>query len=146
MWQDAMNAEYQALMKNNKWSVVRRPEDRKVIDSRWVFKRKRDQNNKIVKYKARFVARGFTQVYGYDYTETYSPVAHSNSIRTILSITASEDLELFQMDIETAFQHQVLKEDVYMEQPAGFIKPGTTAESHVCKLQKALYGLKQARR
>ena len=142
-WKNAMTKEYQALIKNNMWTIVPRPEDRKVIDSRWVFKRKKDQNNKVVKFKARFVARGFTQVFGCDYMETYSPVARASSIRTLLSVAASKDLELFQLDIETAFQHQDLQEEIFMEQPAGFIQSGTTFKSHVCKLHKVLYGLKQ---
>jgi hypothetical protein len=101
-------------------------------------------NDNIEKYKARFVARGFSQKEGVDYEETFSPVARYTSIRTIISIAAVMDWRLHQMDVKTAFLNGVIEEEVYIKQPQGFEVHGR--ESHVCRLKKALYRLKQAPR
>jgi hypothetical protein len=98
----------------------------------------------IDKYKAIFVARGFSQHEGEDYDETFSPVARYTSIRAIISLAASMGWILHQMDVETAFLNGLIEEEVYIEQPQGFeVHP---RETHVCRLKKALYGLKQAPR
>ena len=142
-WEKAMKKEYESLLKNNMWRIVLRPENKKVVDSRWVFKTKRDEYGNIAKYKARFVARGFTQVPGEDFGEIFSPVVAKNSLRILISKAAKDNLFLFQVDIETAYQHQVLKEEIFMEQPSGFEAVDTTSRSHVCRLNRVLYGLKQ---
>jgi hypothetical protein len=98
----------------------------------------------VERYKARLVARGCSQVAGIDYTEIFAPVVRLESLRVLLAIVCIEDLECDQMDIETAFLNGECKEDVYVEQPQGLVKPGK--EKLVCKLVKSLYGLKQAPR
>ena len=90
----------------------------------------------------RLVAKGFTQIHGIDYDETFSPVARFESLRLLLALAALEDWEIHQMDVKSAFLHGLLDEEIYMEQPKGFITPGQ--ESKVCLLKKAIYGLKQA--
>ncbi len=95
-------------------------------------------------YKARLVARGFTQTYGVDYNETFARVAKFTSIRCILALAALEDMEIHQMDVKTTFLNGELEEEIYMEQPQGFVHQG--GEHLVCKLQKSLYGLKQSPR
>jgi Reverse transcriptase (RNA-dependent DNA polymerase)/gag-polypeptide of LTR copia-type/Pol polyprotein, beta-barrel domain/GAG-pre-integrase domain/Integrase core domain len=141
-WEDAIYDEYNSIVNNGTWTLVPRPANRKVVSSKWVFKYKRDQTGEIVRCKARLVARGFTQVFGLDYIETFSPVAKLASIRILLAIAAVEDLEIHQMDVVTAFLAGDLEEEVYMEPPEGFEEDGNL----VCKLQKSIYGLKQAPR
>jgi ATP-binding cassette subfamily B (MDR/TAP) protein 1 len=96
------------------------------------------------RYKARLVAKGYTKKYGLDYQDTYSPVVKPNSLRTVLALVAAKNLELIQLDIKTSFLYGELKEELYLEQPEGFVVPGR--ENDVCRLQKSLYGLKQAPR
>ena len=95
-------------------------------------------------FKGRLVAKGFKQVHGIDYDETFSPVAMLKSIRILLAIVAFYDYEIWQMDVKTAFLNGNLLEDVYMTQPEGFVTPGNADK--VCKLQRSIYGLKQASR
>ncbi len=94
------------------------------------------------RYKARLVAKGFTQTYEVDYNETFAPVAKFTSIRCIFALVALEDMEMHQMDMKTAFLNGELEEEIYMEQPQGFVHQG--GEHLVCKLHKSLYGLKQS--
>lgn len=137
-----MKDEFDSLVKNRTWKLVDLPPGKKVIDNRWVFKVKLDTNGSIDRFKARLVVRGFTQEYGVDYGETFSPVVKFTSIRTILAIAAQEKLKLRQFDVKTAFLYGDLNEDVYMTQPIGY----DDGSGKVCKLQKSLYGLKQASR
>ena len=146
-WMDAMKAEISSLDKNNTWTLVPRSEARNILTPKWVFRRKEvvtPENGDTVKYKARLCARGFQQIYGIDYTETFSPVVTFTSIRTLLALVAAMDLELEQMDVVTAFLNGNLDEVIFMEQPQGFKDP--KFPDHVCKLLKALYGLKQSPR
>uniref|UniRef100_A0A2N9EYJ2 Integrase catalytic domain-containing protein n=1 Tax=Fagus sylvatica TaxID=28930 RepID=A0A2N9EYJ2_FAGSY len=143
-WISAMNEEFDSMGKNGVWRLVKRHEGMKVVGCKWIFKRKRDVSGKVEKFKARLVAKGYTQEYGVDFEETFSPVVRIQSIRAILSLVAFFDFELYQMDVKTAFLNGDLEEDVYMEQPEGFISKGD--ENKVCKLEKSIYGLKQASR
>ncbi|KAK9000628.1 hypothetical protein V6N11_081117 [Hibiscus sabdariffa] len=95
-------------------------------------------------YKGRLVAKGFRQIHGIDYDETFSPVAMFKSIRILLAVAAFHDYEIWQMDVKTAFLNGKLEEDVYMTQPEGFVTPENAGK--VCKLQRSIYGLKQASR
>jgi hypothetical protein len=122
--------------------LVPLPAGRKAIGSRWVFSVKSDEDGNITRHKARFVAQGYTQVEGIDYTETFASVAKYDTVRILLALAAKFDLELDQMDVRTAFLNAELKEDIYLKQPAGFEDP--EHPDWVWKLEKALYGLKQA--
>jgi histone deacetylase 1/2 len=139
-----MDVEFEALIKNKTWHLVPPPRGRNIIDSKWVWKIKRKANGTVDRYKGRLVAKGYTQRYGIDYEDTFSPVVKAATIRLILSIAVSKGWSLRQLDVQNAFLHGVLEEEVYMRQPPGYedkSKPG-----YVCKLDKALYGLKQAPR
>jgi len=129
-WECAMQEEYDSLMTNNTWTLVPLPTGRKPVSYKWVFKIKKGANGEVERYKVRLVARGFTQTYGVDYNETFAPVAKFTSIRSILALPASEDMEIHQMDVKTAFLNAELEEEIYMEQPQGFVHQG--GEHLVC--------------
>ena len=122
------------------------PRGQRPLRGKLVCKRKRDDTGRVVRYKVRYVAKGFAQRYGIDYDKTTAPTVRLESFRTILHITASMDWDLKQFDIKTAFLHGVLPEDetMFMEQPPGFEAPGK--EEWVMKLMKSIYGMKQASR
>jgi hypothetical protein len=141
-WEDAMTEEYQSIIKNDIWEIVPRPNSKDVVSSRWLFKIKHVADGSIEKYKARFVARGFSKKERIDYEETFAPIARYTSIRTIISLVAKMKWKLHQMDVKTTFLNGVIEEEVYIEKPQGF--EVEDRKSHVCKLKKALYGLKQA--
>ena len=143
-WKEAMIEEYNSILKNDVWDIVPRPKNKSVVSSKWLFKLKHAADGSIEKYKARFVARGFSQKEGIDYDETFAPVARYTSVRTILAIAASKGWKVHQMDVKTAFLNGKIEEEVYVEQPKGFSV--FDRQTHVCKLKKALYGLKQAPR
>jgi len=142
-WEKAILDEYNSLIKNRTWELVPRPPNRRIISCKWALKHKRDERGRIVRLKARLVARGFSQIYGTDYLDTYAPVVKLASIRILLAIAAVYGLEIHQMDVVTAFLAGDLEEEIYMEQPEGYEMDG---EDLVCKLLKSLYGLKQASR
>jgi reverse transcriptase-like protein len=144
VWRDAMMEEYVSIMQNDVWDIVPRPERKSVVTSRWLYKIKHAADGSIEKYKARFVARGFSQVEGVDYEETFASVARYTSIRAVISIAAEMGWQIHQMDVKTAFLNGIIEEEVYIEQPEGF--EVHERDSHVCRLRKALYGLKQAPR
>ena len=139
-WKRAADAEMKALMRNNTWKLVERPDDRHVISCKWVLRKKYASDGSIAKYKARLVARGFQQAEGIDYDETFAPVGQYASLRVLLAISIVKDLRLYQFDVESAFLNGDLEHDIFMEQPDGY----HDGSNRVCKLQKALYGLKQA--
>lgn len=141
-WIDAMNEEFKKLEENETWDLVKLPSNRKVIDNRWVFKLKLKPTGEIDRYKARLVVRGFTQQFGTDYEETFSPVVKLASVRMILAIAVAEDMKMEQFNVKAAFLHGELKEETFMKQPRCY-EDGT---DRVCKLKKSLYGLKQASR
>lgn len=140
-WKSAMEEEYKSLIANGTWVLVN-SSNQKLVDNRWVFKIKYDVDGKVDRHKARLVARGFTQIYGVDYWETFSPVVRMESVRLIFAIAASRNLRIQQFDIKTAFLNGDLEEEIYMRQPEGF----DDGSGRVCKLKKSLYGLKQASR
>ena len=143
-WIQAMETEIQSLKENDAWELVKLPKGRKVVGSKWVYKVKTGADGLVERYKARLVARGFTQKYGTDYDETFCPVVRMESLRALLALSVQLGLQLHQVDVTTAFLNGELEEEVYMQQPKGFIRKG---EEHlVCKLKKSIYGLKQSPR
>lgn len=140
-WKKAIDSEYNSLLKSNTWTVCELPKGRTAISNKWVFKLKRKADGSIDKYKARLVARGFSQKAGFDYNETYAPVAKLVTLKILLSIANHDDMHIHQMDVKSAFLNGELSETIYMQLPDGFGQ-----QSKVCKLNKALYGLKQASR
>ncbi|KAL0386518.1 UNVERIFIED_CONTAM: Retrovirus-related Pol polyprotein from transposon TNT 1-94 [Sesamum latifolium] len=143
-WITAMKEEMSSMAKNNVWELVDLPAGRKTIGSKWVLKVKRKADGSIDKFKARLVTKGYTQREGIDYEETFSPVVRFASVRLILAIVAHLDLELFQMDVKTAFLNGELDEEIYMDQPEGFQEMGQKRK--VCRLKRSIYGLKQSSR
>ena len=143
-WCRAMDSEMASIDKAGTWTLVSSPPGRTAIGCKWVYKTKRGADGRVVKYKARLVAKGFLQRYGVDYDETYAPVARYPSVRAIVALAAHHGFELHQMDVKSAYLHGELEEDIYMQQPVGYVMAGR--EQLVCKLRKALYGLKQAGR
>ena len=139
-----MIEEYQSIMKNDVWDVVPRLEGKSIVTSKWIYKIKHATDGSIEKYKARFVARGFSQKEGIDYEETFAPIARYTSIILVVSLAVVMKWKIHQMDVKTTFLNGVVEEEVYVEQPLGF--ETHDKESHVCKLNKSLYGLKQAPR
>ena len=143
-WLKAMENEMKSLQENDVWELVQLPSGRKPVGSKWVFKVKTDENGKVERYKARLVAQGFTQKFGADYDETFSPVVRLESLRTLIALSVQQGLQLHQVDVTTAFLNGKLEEEVFMSQPEGFVTKGR--EHLVCRLKKSLYGLKQSPR
>ena len=143
-WKKASDSEYQSLIKNETWDLFELPEKKNFVGSKWIFKIKRKADGSVDRFKARLVAQGYTQQYGLDYDEIFSPVARYNSIRIMLAIANLLDLEVHQLDVRTAFLNGKLAAEIYMRQPEGYIDK--RRPDHVCLLKKSLYGLKQAAR
>ena len=139
-----MDTEYQALLRNQTWTLVSPPLGAHIVGCRWIYKVKYKPDGSVDRFKARLLAQGYTQIAGVDFFDTFSPVAKPCTIRLILALAFSFKWSVRQLDFENVFLNGDLQEDVFMAQPSGF-----TDSQHphfVCKLQKALYGLKQARR
>jgi hypothetical protein len=141
-WLSAMHAEIRSLRTKGVFRLVDRTPKMKVLGSKWVFKVKRDQDGHIIKFKARYVVKGYMQIYGLDYTNTYANVADIDTIRLLLAMACFYDWECDTVDIVTAFLNGDLEEEVYMDQIEGFEEDLTSTK--VYKLLKSIYGLKQA--
>ena len=136
-WLAASTEEFEGLTEMSVWKLVDCPHNCKTIKCRWTYMLKSDGC-----YKARLVAKGYPQIQGIDYEETFSPVARYESIRYLLAHAALQDWEIKAMDVKLAYLHGVLEEEIYMEQPEGFVAQGE--EDKVCKFVHSLYRLKQA--
>lgn len=141
-WKKAMKSEIESLKENSTWELSDLPKDRRAIPCKWVYKIKLNADGSIDRYKARLVVKGYSQREGVDYQQTFAPVTRMATIRSVISVAASENLKLAQFDVSTAFLYGELKEDIYMLQPKGF----DDGSGRVCKLKRSLYGLKQAPR
>jgi hypothetical protein len=142
-WIIAMEEELNNFKRNEVWELVPRPKQN-VIDTKWVFRNKQDEFGVVTKNKSRLVGKGYTQVEGLDFGDTYALVARLESIRILLAYAIHHDFKLHQMDVKSAFLNGPLQEEVYVKQLSGFEDPNLP--NHVYKLHKALYGLKQAPR
>ena len=142
LWKQAMIEELESHKENGTWELTELPEKQHILDNKWVYRVKTDVDGSPCKVKARLVARGFSQKAGYDYDDLFAPVARFDTLRTVLSVAASQHLYLHQFDVKTAFLYGFLKNVIYMKQPEGF----DDGSGRVCKLVRSLYGLKQAPR
>ncbi|KAI9038473.1 uncharacterized protein KD926_010785 [Aspergillus affinis] len=143
-WWDAMKSEVDDLIERKSWTLVELPEGRTALRGRWVYKLKIGVDNRITRFKARWVARGFTQQFGVDFWDTFSPTARPATVRLFFALVAVFDYECLQGDIKLAFLQGDFFDDVviYVEQPKGF-EDGT---GRVCQFLQPLYGLKQSAR
>ena len=139
-----MQEEYLALKTNHTWDLVLPATPVKIVGNKWVFRVKYNSDGLVSRYKAKLVAKGFHQTHGINYTETFSPMVKSSTVRVILSLAVLNHWVVRKVDVNNVFLNGILIEDVYMAQPQGFVD--STKSTHICKLNKALYGLKQAPR
>jgi hypothetical protein len=142
-WVMAMQEELNNFKRNQVWYLVERSKQN-VVGTKWVFRIKQDEHEIVTRNEARLVAKGYSQVEGLDFDETFPPVARLESIRILLAYTTHHDFKLYQMDVKSAFLNGLIKEEVYVKQPPGF--EDEEYPNHVYKLHKTLYGLKQAPR
>jgi hypothetical protein len=129
------------IEKNQTWELVPRPKNKNVIGTKWVYKNKMNEIGQVIKNKARLVCKGYTQVEGVDFEETFAPVARLEEIRMFLALSSYRKFKVYPMDVKSTFLNGNLEEEVYIEQLEGFQLKNK--QYYVCKLNKALYGLKQ---
>lgn len=132
-----MDEEFNALINNKTWDLVCPPTHKNVV-GRWTYKTKRNPDDTINKYKATLVAKDYTQQYGFDFTETFSPLIKPSIVRLVLTIGLYKGWNISQLDINNAFLNGILEEEIYIKQPPGY-EQNTNL---VCKLNKAIYGFK----
>ena len=123
-WKEAINNEIESIMNNNTWILTDLPLGTKVLGCKWIFKKKLKTDGTIERFKARLVVQGYTQKAGIDYLDTYAPVARITTIRILLALASIYKLLIHQMDVKTAFLHGDLEEEIYMQQPKGYIAKG----------------------
>lgn len=143
-WVNAMKDEIKSIEKNGTWELTTLPSHKSAIGVKWVFKTKTNLDGSINKYKARLVAKGYKQKEGEDFNEVFAPVSRLDTIRLLISLAAQNGWKLLHMDVKSAFLNGFLQDEIYLQQPPGFVKRGE--EEKVYKLRKALYGLKQSPR
>ncbi|GJV66966.1 retrovirus-related pol polyprotein from transposon TNT 1-94, partial [Tanacetum coccineum] len=139
---EAMQEELQEFERLEVWELVPCPDKVMVITLKWIYKVKLDELGGILKNKARLVAYGYRQEEGIDFEESFALVARLEVVRIFLSFVAHMNMIVYQMDVKTTFLNGILREEVYVSQPDGFVDPDN--HNHVYRLKKALYGLKQA--
>lgn len=141
-WREAIVEEITSLEANKTWIEEISPKDTNLISTKWVFTVKTEPDGSLERFKARLVARGFSQTYGEDYTDTFAPTVRIDTLRVFLAMVAAENLECRQYDIKNAFTEATLKEKIYISAPDGV----PVENGHSLRLLKSLYGLKQAAR
>ena len=143
-WRDAMSAEMNSIQANKTWELSVLPAGHQAIGLKWIFKAKKDPNGNIIQHKARLVAKGYAQREGVDFDEVFAPVARIETVRLLIALAAQKGWQIHHMDVKSAFLNGDLAEEVYVQQPPGFVVEG--GKGKVLKLKKALYGLHQAPR
>jgi hypothetical protein len=143
-WIEAMQDEILQYQLHDSWELVERPLDIRVLDLKWLWKNKLDEEMTVIRNKARLVAKGYPQEEGIDFEESFAPVARLEAVQIFLAYAAHKNIIVYQMDIKTAFLNGTLKEVVYVSHPKGFVDK--EHPDYVYKLKKAIYGLKQAPR
>ncbi|GJT85640.1 retrovirus-related pol polyprotein from transposon TNT 1-94 [Tanacetum coccineum] len=143
-WIESMQEELHQFDRLDVWELVDRPLCKNVINLKWLWKNKRDEENTVIRNKSRLVAKGYAQKEGIDFEESFAPVARLEAVRLFIAYAAHKSFTVYQMDVKTAFLYGPLKEEVYVNQPDGFVDP--YHPDKVYRLKKALYGLKQAPR
>ncbi|GJR74320.1 retrovirus-related pol polyprotein from transposon TNT 1-94 [Tanacetum coccineum] len=143
-WIESMQEELHQFDRLDVWELVDRPLCKNVINLKWLWKNKRDEENTVIRNKSRLVAKGYAQKEGIDFEESFAPVARLEAVRLFIAYAAHKSFTVYQMDVKTTFLYGPLKEEVYVNQPDGFVDP--YHPDKVYRLKKALYGLKQAPR
>ena len=143
-WRKAMEAEMESILANKTWELSVLPASHRAIGLKWVFKVKKDPEGNVVKHKARLVAKGYAQREGVDFDEVFAPVARIETVRLLIALATQKGWQVHHMDVKSAFLNGDLREEVYVQQPPGFVVKGGSEK--VLKLKKALYGLRQAPR
>jgi len=141
-WRDAMDIEFNTLITNGTWDLVPPTQGTSIVGSKWVFRVKCNADDSIEHFKARLVTKGYHQQPGLDFTETFSPVVKANTIHLVLSLAITRQWTIHQIDIQNAFLHGQLQEELCMQQPQSYVH--LDFPHHVCRLRKSLYGFKQA--
>nr|GFC22561.1 retrovirus-related Pol polyprotein from transposon TNT 1-94 [Tanacetum cinerariifolium] len=143
-WIESMLEELHQFDRLDVWEIVDRPLCKNVINMKWLWKNKHDEENTVIRNKSCFVAKGYAQKEGVDFEESFAPVAQLEAVRLFIAYAAYKSFTVYQMDVKTTFLYSPLKEEVYVNQPDGFVDPYHLDK--VYPLKKALYGLKQAPR
>jgi len=143
-WREAMMAEMKSIQENRTWELASLPTSHRAIGLKWVFKVKKDPDGNVIKHKARLVAKGYAQREGVDFEEVFAPVARIETVRLLIALAAQSGWQVHHMDVKSAFLNGELMEEVYVQQPPGFVVENSSGK--VLRLKKALYGLRQAPR
>ena len=145
-WKFALDLEFDQLVDAGTWELVPASDAQNIISGKWVFKIKKNSDGTIDRYKARWVARGFSQKRDIDYTEIFAPVVRYSSVRLLLSLANAQDSNVYGLDVSNAFARADVDENLFVRMPTGYGKTDENGEQLVCKLCKGLYGTKQAAR
>eukprot|EP00253_Pinus_taeda_P030706 PITA_30706 len=137
-WVNAMEEEMSQIEKNGTWELVPRLKEKSIIGTKWVFKNKMNEEGQVIRNKARLVYKGYSQIEGIDFEETFAPVARMEAIKIFMAFSCLKGFKIYQMDVKSSFLNGELKEEVYMEQPEGFDL--TEGKDIVCKLKRIYMG------
>jgi hypothetical protein len=143
LWKQAMDVEYDSILAHNVWELCELPSSRKALPTIWVYDLKRDSQGHVIRHKARLVVDGRKQIQGIDYDRVFAPTSHMATVRVLLTVAAHHDYDVYQVDVKTAFLNGIITEEIYVQHPMGYTRPG---DKRVCRLLKSLHGLKQAAR